>query len=70
MQMAIAVGIPELAVVEFTHKMRGHPKGAVGVVVSAYPDADVYTVELADAAGRTTDLVAARSDDLRVTHLV
>jgi Domain of unknown function (DUF4926) len=43
---------------------------AVGVVVSAYPDDDVYTVELADASGRTTALVEARGDDLRVTQLV
>jgi hypothetical protein len=68
--MAVAVHIPELAVVEFTHELRGHPRGAVGVVVSAYPDDDVYTVELADAAGRTTDLVEARGDDLRVTDII
>ena len=68
--MAVIVGIPELAVVEFTHEIEGHPKGAVGVVVAAYPDEDVYTVELADAAGRTTDLVSARGHDLRVTHLI
>jgi hypothetical protein len=68
--MAVAVHIPELAVVEFTHEVRGHPRGAVGVVVSAYPRDDVYTVELSDAAGRTTDLVEARGEDLRVTHIV
>jgi len=68
--MAVAVSIPELAVVEFTHELRGHPRGSVGVVVSAYPDEDVYTVEVADGAGRTLDLVAARSDDLRITHVI
>jgi hypothetical protein len=68
--MAIAVDIPELAVVEFTHEIGGHPRGAVGTVVSAHPEADVYTVELTDAAGRTVALVDTRGDDLRVTHLV
>jgi hypothetical protein len=68
--MAIAVSIPELAIVEFTHELGGHPSGAVGVVVSAYPDEDVYTVELVDGMGRTTDLVAARGEDLRVTQVV
>lgn len=68
--MAIAVGIPELAVVEFTHEVRGHPKGAVGVVVSAHPEEDAYVVELADGAGRTTDLVPTHSEDLRVTHVI
>jgi hypothetical protein len=68
--MAVAIHIPELAVVEFTHDLHGHPSGAIGVVVSAHPDEDVYTVELADASGRTTDLVEARGEDLRVTDLV
>ncbi|HEX5246549.1 MAG TPA: DUF4926 domain-containing protein [Gaiellaceae bacterium] len=68
--MAVAVSIPELAIVEFTHEVGGHPSGAVGVVVSAHPDEDVYTIELVDAAGRTVDLVAARAEDLRVTHVV
>jgi hypothetical protein len=68
--LAIAVEIPELAVVEFTHNVDGHPRGAVGVVVSAHPDSDSYTVELVDGLGRTIDLVAARGDDLRVTHIV
>lgn len=68
--MAIAVEIPELAVVEFTHEIAGHPQGAVGVVVSAHPREDVYTVELVDAAGRTTDMVSAHGDDLRVTQIV
>ena len=69
--MAVATtSIPELSVVEFTHDLDGHPRGAIGVVVSAYPKDDVYTVELVDAAGRTTDLVPARGEDLRVTHIV
>lgn len=68
--MAVAVEIPELAVVEFTHELGGHPQGAVGVVVAAFPREDVYTVELVDAAGRTTDLVSARGDDLRITQIV
>ena len=68
--MAVAVSIPELAVVEFTRDIDGHPRGAVGVVVSAYPDEDTYTVEIADAAGRTLDLVPARGDDLRITQIV
>lgn len=68
--MAVAVGIPELAVVEFTHEIEGHPKGAVGVVVDAYPEVDAYTVELADGLGRTVALVPARGDDLRVTQLI
>jgi hypothetical protein len=68
--LAIAVEIPELAVVEFTHEVNGHPRGAVGVVVSAHSESDSYTVELVDGGGRTVDLVAARGDDLRVTHIV
>lgn len=68
--MAVAVDIPELAVVEFTREVDGHPSGAVGVVVSAYPDEDVYTVELVDATGRTTDLVTVRGDALRITRIV
>jgi Domain of unknown function (DUF4926) len=68
--VAIAVDIPELAVVEFTHDVDGHPRGAVGVVVSARPDEDVYVVELADAVGRTVDLVPTRGEDLRVTHVI
>jgi Domain of unknown function (DUF4926) len=68
--MAVATSIPELAIVEFTHDVDGHPKGAVGVVVSAYPREDVYTVELVDAAGRTVDLVSARSEDLQITRIV
>ena len=68
--MAIAVDIPELAVVEFTHEIGGHPRGAVGTVVAAHPDVDVYTVELTDGAGRTVDLVDTRAGDLRVTHVV
>jgi len=39
------------------------------VVVSAYPEDDVYTVELSDGAGRPVDLVEARSADLRLTDL-
>lgn len=68
--MAIAIEIPELAVVEFTREVEGHPAGAVGVVVSAHPDEDMFTVELADARGRTVDLVAASSEDLKLTHVV
>lgn len=67
---AVAVEIPELAVVEFTHDVEGHPQGAVGVVVSAHPEEDVYTVEIADAQGRTVDLVPVCADDLRVTEVV
>ena len=67
--MAVAVEIPELAVVEFTHEVNGHPRGAVGVVVSAHPDEDTYTVELVDGAGRTADLVHARANDLRITEI-
>jgi hypothetical protein len=68
--MAVAVEIPELAVVEFTHELKGHPSGTVGVVVAAYPDVDVFTVEVVDGAGRTVDLVPARGDDLRVTQII
>lgn len=68
--MAIAVDIPELAVVEFTHDIGGHPRGAVGTVVDAHPELDVYTVELSDGAGRTVDLVDTRGADLRVTHVI
>jgi hypothetical protein len=68
--MAIAVEIPELAVVEFTREVEGHPAGAVGVVVSAHPEDDAYTVEIVDAQGRTVALVPAQGDDLRVTQLL
>jgi uncharacterized protein DUF4926 len=68
--LAVVVEIPELAVVELTREVSGHPRGAVGVVVSAHPDEDAYTVELVDGAGRTTDLVHARAGDLRVTEIV
>jgi hypothetical protein len=64
-----AVGIPEHAVVEFTHEVGGHPAGTVGVVM-AYPEADGYTVELGDGAGGTVDLVDTRGEDLRVTHVL
>ena len=67
--MVVAVEIPELAVVEFTREIEGHPAGAVGTVVSAHPDEDSYTVELVDAKGRTVDLVEARGDDLRVSWI-
>lgn len=66
---AVATEIPELAVVEFTHPTGGHPRGAVGVVVSAHPEQDAYQVELVDAQGRMTDLVDASSSDLRVTEI-
>lgn len=65
----VATEIPELAVVEFTHPIEGHPQGAVGTVVSAHPEDDAYTVEISDAQGRTVDLVPACSEDLRVTQL-
>ena len=65
----VATEIPELAVVEFTHEVDGHPKGAVGTVVSAHPEDDAYTVEIVDPKGRTVDLVPARGEDLRVTRL-
>jgi hypothetical protein len=68
--MAVAVGIPELAVVELTHDLEGHKAGAIGVVVSAHPSEDAYLVEFVDAKGRTTALVDARAGDLRVTHSV
>ena len=63
-------GIPELAVVEFTHEVGGHPVGTVGTVVMAYPEADGYTVELGDGEGNTVDLVDTRGEDLRVTHVL
>jgi uncharacterized protein DUF4926 len=67
--MIVAVEIPELAVVEFTRELEGHPAGAVGAVVSAHPEEDAYLVELADAKGHTVALVPAQADDLRVTGL-
>ena len=67
--MAIAVEIPELAVVELTHAIDGHPSGAVGVVVSAHPEDDSYTIEFVDPAGRAEDFIFARSGDLRITAL-
>jgi hypothetical protein len=67
--VAVAVEIPDLAVVELTREIAGHPAGAVGTVVSAHPEDDAYTVELSDAHGRTTALLLARADDLRVTEI-
>jgi hypothetical protein len=68
--MAIAVEIPELAVVEFTHDLAGYPRGTIGTVVVAHPEDDAYTVEITDAKGRTLDLVDARAEDLRVTRVL
>jgi uncharacterized protein DUF4926 len=65
----VAVEIPELAVVELTQAVEGHPPGAVGTVVSAHPEEDWYTIEFTDAKGATVDMVSARADDLRVTSL-
>jgi len=61
--------MPELAVVELTHELEGHPAGAVGVVVSAHPDEDSYTVEFVDSAGRAEDIIFASSEDLRLSSL-
>jgi hypothetical protein len=68
--MAIAVEIPELAVVEFTHELAGHPQGTIGTVVVTHAEDDAYTVEVVDAKGRTLDLVDARAEDLRITRVV
>jgi hypothetical protein len=65
----VATDIPELAVVEFTSEVGEHPRGAVGVVVSAHPEDDAYTVELVGADGETLDLVSVRSSDIRVSRL-
>jgi hypothetical protein len=67
--MAVAVEIPELAVVELTRDLDGHPSGAVGVVVSAHPEDDSYTVEFVDASGRAADIIFASGDDLRISSL-
>jgi Domain of unknown function (DUF4926) len=67
--MAVAVEIPDLAVVEFRRELDGHPAGAVGTVVSTHPEDDAYTVELSDAQGRTVALVDARGEDLRVSEI-
>lgn len=64
----VTTGIEELAVVELVHSLEGFKKGTVGAVVSARPEHDAYTVEVADARGRTVGLVAAHSGDLRVRH--
>jgi Domain of unknown function (DUF4926) len=68
--MAAATEIPELAVVELTHDVAGHPAGAVGVVVSARAEDDSYIVEFVDPSGRAADIVFASGDDLRVTSVV
>jgi hypothetical protein len=68
-KMVVALEIPELAVVEFTRDIEGHPAGAVGTVVSAHPEDDAYLVELVDAQGRTVDLVETRGEDLRVSWM-
>jgi hypothetical protein len=41
----------------------------VGVVVSAHPDDDAYTVEFVGAKGETFDLVPVRGEDIRITRL-
>jgi Domain of unknown function (DUF4926) len=68
--MAITTEIPELAVVELTHDMEGHPAGAVGVVVSVHPETGSYTVELVEPSGRAADIIFAGSEDLRLTKTV
>jgi hypothetical protein len=67
--MAVAVDIPELAVVELKHELRGHPSGAPGTIVAAYPEHDLYTIEFVDARGRMTDLVDVHSGDVRISYL-
>ena len=69
MSTLVATEVPELAVVEFTRPLAGHPQGAVGVVISAHPEEDWYTVEITNGYGRALALVPARSGDLRVTSL-
>lgn len=65
--MAIATLIDELDVVETTHELDGGiPAGAIGTIVSAHADKDVYLVEFSDGRGRTVALVDAHSADLRV----
>ena len=66
---ATATHIDELTVVQLTHDIGVYPKGAVGTVVAAHPDADAYTVEITDAQGRTVDLLACSSEDLRLARL-
>jgi hypothetical protein len=53
-----------------THEVAGHPAGAVGVVVSARPEDDSYTVELVDLSGRATDIIFTSGEGLRVTAVV
>jgi hypothetical protein len=67
--MAVATEIPDLAVIELTHELDGHPTGAVGVVVASHPDEDSYVIEFLDSSGRAADVIYACADDLRVTAL-
>jgi Domain of unknown function (DUF4926) len=69
-RMAVAAEIPELAVVELTRDVDGHPAGAIGVVVSAHAEDDSYTVELVEASGRAADIIFTSGEDLRVTAVV
>ncbi|MCS7007979.1 MAG: hypothetical protein RMM28_11050 [Thermoleophilia bacterium] len=54
--------------VELTRELEGFESGTIGTVVSARPEHDLYTVEVADARGRTVGLISATSGDLRVRH--
>jgi Domain of unknown function (DUF4926) len=56
--------IEELDVVEFRHDLHGVRAGTRGAIVSAWPEHDDYTVEVADPEGRG-ELVSAHAADLR-----
>jgi hypothetical protein len=60
--------IEELAVVELTHEVGDFPAGAVGTVVSAHPEDDLFTVEITDENGMTLDLLPCRRVDLRLAN--
>lgn len=60
--------LEELDVVEFTKRLEKFPRGTRGTIVSAHPEVGVFTVEIADARGRTLGLVPAHAGDLRLVR--
>jgi hypothetical protein len=59
------VPVEELDVVELLHPLEGFDTGTRGAVVSAWPEADDYTVEVVDESGKTLGLLSAHLADIR-----
>lgn len=51
--------------VELKTPVEGFPVGTRGVIIDAYPNLDVYTVEVVDKEGRLVALLPCRAAELR-----